>query len=240
MIITIDGPVASGKSSLARKIANKLGIYYLNSGLLYRSLAFILINKFNYADENLKSPNFADIDLILQELKYYFNVSDPSTKLRINSASAATGGQSESVKYQEVDIIPFLKTPHIDQIASILSENKQVRLLLLDFQRNFAKKNDLVTDGRDCGSVVFPNADVKIFLTASLEVRALRWQQDMELKGLHYTLQECITIITERDKRDQEREIAPLVIPKDAIILDNSNMNQDETFKRALEIIKNS
>jgi len=231
MIITIDGPVASGKSSLAREIANKLGIYYLNSGLLYRGLAFILINKFGYDDEELKNVNADDIDLILQELKYSFN------------------GQNESIMYQDVNITPFLKTPHIDQIASILSEDKQARLLLLDYQRNFAqaslkatpgaaKQNGLVTDGRDCGSVVFPNADVKIFLTASIQVRALRWQHDMELKGLQYSLQECEQIISERDKRDQRREIAPLIIPNDAIILDNSNLTQEETFDKAFEIIK--
>lgn len=233
MIITIDGPSASGKSSLARKLANELGIYYLNSGLLYRALAFILINKFNYSDAKLKNINIVDIDLILSELKYYFNVS-------VEAQGAKSDGKTESIKYQEVDITPFLKTPHIDQIASILSENKLLRLSLLDYQRNFSKENDLVTDGRDCGSVVFPDADVKIFLTASIQVRALRWQKEMKLKGLQYSLQECEQLISERDKRDQEREIAPLIIPKDAIVLDNSDLNQEETFNKALEIIQHS
>jgi cytidylate kinase len=219
MIITIDGPVASGKSSLARKIANELHIYYLNSGLLYRGLAFILINQFSYDDDKLKNPDFNDIKDILNGAKFIYLYN-----------------QKESLTYDNIDITKFLKTPHIDEAASILSADKQVRLALLDFQRNFAAQNDLVVDGRDCGSVVFPNADIKIFLTAFIAVRALRWQQDMQLKGLQYSLTECEQIITERDKRDQEREIAPLVVPNDAIILDNSNLNQDETFQKVLEI----
>ncbi|MDR3646097.1 MAG: (d)CMP kinase [Candidatus Babeliales bacterium] len=210
MIITIDGPVASGKSFLARELANKLGFYYLNSGLLYRGLAFVILN----------NPSL-DIKTIISHLKYFYD------------------GHKESIKYDDKDITPFLKTPQIDQASSIMSADPHVREILLDFQRNFAKQNDLVTDGRDCGSVVFENADVKIFLTASIKVRAKRWQHDQELKGNIYSQEECEAIITDRDKRDQEREIAPLVVPKDAIILDNSELDEEETFSKAREIIKN-
>lgn len=224
MIITIDGPAASGKSSLARELANKFGIYYLNSGLLYRGLAYVLINNFDYSEFELKDPKNEDINKIfnVDEFVYCYD------------------GQKESLKYNNLDVTQFLKTPQIDKTSSILSSNSEVRSLLLKYQREFATKFDLVTDGRDCGTIVFPNADIKIFLTASIKVRALRWQHDMELKGMHYELQKCEAIISERDKRDQEREIASLKIPKDAIFIDNSDLSQAETFNKILDIINNS
>jgi len=209
MIITIDGPSASGKSSLARAIAKELNLFYLNSGLLFRAVAYV---KLNYKID--------DIKMILSNLTYCFD------------------GINETINYNGENITKFLKTPEIDNAASQLSTNQDIRNALLHFQYELAKENSLVTDGRDCGSVIFPNADVKIYLTASLKVRAMRWQHDMQSKGKQFSLQEAQEKISERDQRDKNRIISALKIPKDAVVIDNSDLSQKETFEKVLEIIK--
>lgn len=220
MIITIDGPCASGKSTLARNIANKLGIYYLNTGFLYRSVAYILVVKFGYDQEKLKEPDQHDLEYIFDNSRLiYFYDGDVY------------------ISFNGQDITEFLKTSEVDNISSIVSTNQRVRKMLLEYQRAVGENTNLVVDGRDTGSVVFPNADLKIFLTASVEVRAVRWQHDMELKGQCYTLQESIAIISERDKRDKERKISPLIIPEGAVIIDSSNLSQDEVLKKIISII---
>lgn len=222
MIITIDGPVCSGKSSVARKLANELGFYYLNSGLLYRGLAYILVTKFNYSEKDLENPKQEDLAAILFtcRMKYSFD------------------GKNASIFFDEIDITPFLKNREIDFYSSISSVNKKVRESLLSFQRKLGEENDLICEGRDCGSIVFPNAQYKFFLTASIEVRASRWQHDQQLKGKNYSLQECIDIISDRDSRDIERKISPLVVPQGAMVIDCSKIDENEVEKIISKQIK--
>ncbi|OGB83025.1 cytidylate kinase [candidate division TM6 bacterium RIFCSPHIGHO2_12_FULL_32_22] len=218
MIITIDGPSASGKSSLAKLIAQKLGLIHLNSGLLFRAVAYILITYFGYSEETLIYVTKKDIDKIFSHDFEY--VSD--------------NGKGRII-YDNRDLTPFLKSKQIDQGASLVSTVPYVRETLLQFQRDFAKTNFLVADGRDLGSVVFPNANFKIYLTASSEVRAERWRQAQLEKGKKYTQEQALEEITVRDNRDQARSIAPLVIPKDAIVIDNSNMSLEETAAHIMQ-----
>ncbi|MCL4361069.1 (d)CMP kinase [Candidatus Dependentiae bacterium] len=220
MIITIDGPTASGKSTLAQLVSEQLSFYYLNSGFLYRGLSYILMQKKihenevqNYSQDLLKE--------ILDSNKFLYEY-DPKSKVKII--------------FDNNDITKFLKTPEIDKYSSSISKLPIVRLLLLDFQRNLAKKNSLVAEGRDCGTVVFPNAHHKFFLTASLEVRAQRWQKDQMLKGNNFSLQEAMLTIDQRDTRDTKREISPCIPAKEAIIIDNSFLNLQETL---IEVLKN-
>ena len=218
MIITIDGPSASGKSSLAKLMAQKLGLIHLNSGLLFRAVAYILITYFDYNEETLIYVTKEDIDKIFSRDFDY--ISDD--------------GKGRII-YDNRDLTPFLKSSQIDQGASLVSTVPYVRETLLKFQRDFAKTNFLVADGRDLGSVVFPNANFKIYLTASPEVRAERWRKAQLEKGKKYSSEQALDEITVRDKRDQERSLAPLITPKDAVIIDNSNMSLGDTLSQVMK-----
>lgn len=223
MIITIDGPAASGKSTLARALAKKLDFYYLNTGLLYRAVAYLLINNCAYENNKLRDPDNLDLDMYIDKDRLVYKYDKES---------------KEQIFFDDQDITPFLKTSFIDEGASIISTNKRVRQLLLNVQRVVAQKHDLVVDGRDTGSVVFPEAEVKIYLSAGEKVRADRWKEYQEKNGNIFSEGEARNIIADRDRRDKEREVAPLVIPDDAIFLDNSKLEVDETVEQIMTYIQ--
>ena len=223
MIITIDGPAASGKSTAARKLAKELGFYYINTGLLYRAIAYLLINKCSYKENKLREPDPLDLNEYVDPDKLVYDF-DKDYK--------------EQIIFEGQNITPFLKTSFIDKGASLVSTNGLVRELLLEIQRVAAQKFNVVAEGRDTGSVVFPEADVKIFLSASLKVRAERWRKEQEKKGNTYSEQDAKNIIDDRDKRDKEREIAPLTIPDDAIFIDNSKLDIDQTLVKIIDLIR--
>jgi len=225
MIVTIDGPVASGKSTLGRRLAKELKLFYLYTGLFYRALTYLLINKEIYKDEDLKNPKQQDL----------YTYLDP--ELLIYRYDPEFGG---TILFDGEDITPYLKTSFIDKQVSILSANKRVRLLINEIVRNIARNFDVVVDGRDAGTVVFPGADIKFFITAQPEVRAKRWRHIQEKLGEAYLPEQALTLITERDKRDENREIAPLIIPDDAIVIDNSDQDVDQTLADMLEKIDRS
>lgn len=221
MIITIDGPTASGKSTVAKRLAKRLGFYYLGTGLMFRAIAYLLVNQASSSHDQLRNPQKKDLDLYLDPERFVYTYD--------NSGKILFDGQ---------DLTPFLKTSEIDSASSIVSTNQNVRNALLKIQRLCGKKFDLVAEGRDVGSVVFPDADVKFFLTASTELRAQRWQQDQKKKGNEFSLDEAIEIINTRDQRDSSREVAPLVKPKDAFVIDNSEMSLEETLQKMVNFIK--
>ena len=223
MIITIDGPAASGKSTVANFLAKKLGFYYINSGFLYRAIAYLLINHCLYKENNLRNPDPLDLKTYIDPNRLLYDFDQDYKVLII---------------FDGQNITPYLKTSFIDKGASIVSTNEMVRELLLDIQRVAAQKFNIVAEGRDLGSVVFPEADIKIYLTAALKARAKRWQKDQLEQGNVFSLEEAMNIIRDRDKRDKERKIAPLVIPDNAIVVNNSDMTIESTFKRVLELIK--
>lgn len=220
MIITIDGPSASGKSTIARLLSKKLNFFYINSGLLFRALAYIFFTKYRLAENEFKNIQYKDlIQLINQDLTYKY----------INGRA--------QVFFQSNDITSCLYGPHIGQGASIIGENQFVRKIILEYQRSLAQDFNVIADGRDCGTEVFPFADYKFFLFASPHVRALRWQQSQKRKGKNYTFEEALAWIEQKDKRDSEREIAPLKPAEDAIIIDNSNLTIEETLIKILTIV---
>ena len=137
------------------------------------------------------------------------------------------------------NVTSHLKSSGVDAAASILSTNGRVRTELLRVQRACAEKFDLVAEGRDVGSVVFPNADVKFFLTACVSVRAQRWRSDQKKRsGIDFSLDKAIQTITKRDERDRTRTIAPLICPKDAFVLDNSDLDLDGTLAKMVDVIQ--
>ena len=221
MIITIDGPTASGKSTLARHLAKELKYYYINSGLLFRALAYLLITKKNYSLAQIESPKMDDISLFFKnnKLKYVFE------------------NGKEAVFFNGDDITPYLKTPEIDQAASLLSTNKKVRVIVMEWQRKIAQEHDVIVDGRDTGSVVFPNADYKFYLTATLEKRAQRWQKDQAGCGKQFSIAQAREEIALRDERDMHREHDPLIIPAGAYLIDNTDLDEQQTVETILNSV---
>lgn len=220
MIITIDGPAGSGKSSLAKKLAKELGFIHLNTGLLYRASAKIFLDKGLLLASDLTLPVLtqADVDL-LEEIHL-----------------EALLGQLK-VFVLEQDLTDMLNCVPFDSLSAVVAANFMVRQKVVQLQRAAAQKANLVIDGRDCGTVVFPDATLKIFLTASPQMRAWRVaKRNFE----NNPTAEQIAVIAEqialRDKRDATRVFSPLVPAKDAIILDNSNLNAAETLAKAKQI----
>ena len=224
MIITIDGPSGSGKSTVAQKIAQDRGIFYLNTGLLYRAITYLVY-------EDPTSPLFGryddDIELITR---------DQLDALPTLAYAYSADGATVFVHGQDI-VAKCYATPGLDQVASKLSALPVVREFLLDVQRDIAKQHDVIADGRDCGTVVFPDAEHKIFLTASLDVRAQRRMLDAKVQALGLTFELVRNDLAERDERDENRAIAPLRIPAGATVIDSSDFSIDQTVEMIIKVV---
>ena len=225
MIITIDGPAGSGKSTVAQRIAQQLNIFYLNTGLLYRTVAYLLFVDptapfFNQLDKGIESLTLAHLQG-LPALEYSY---------LLNGAAVSVAGKDITAQ--------LFATTGIDQLASKISALPAVREYLLELQRVVATKHDVIADGRDCGTVVFPDAEYKFFLTASVEVRAQRRMLDPKTQALGLTYDQVRADVAERDERDKNRAIAPLRIPDQAVIIDASSLSIDEVVKKIITSIR--
>ncbi len=204
-VLTIDGPAGAGKSSTARRLARRLGVRYLDTGAIYRAVALLL-------DEAGILPSEEDA-------------------VRRALAGARVELRDEGVLLNGLDVSLKIRTPHIDRVVSAYSALPCVRSALLGLQRDQAKYGSLVVEGRDAGSVVFPDAPLKFFLTASPEARARRRCLEREAKGEDASYEETLAAIRERDRFDSSRETAPLRRPEGAILLDTSDMSEDEVVE---------
>ena len=210
-VITIDGPSASGKGALAIGIANSLGFNILDSGVLYRLYAY-LSNMINSSDE------------ITTQIQNHVRFQKSEEKL--------------SVIYKNKDVTNELRSEIIAKSASEYSSKKEVRDALFNIQRNFYDGNGLVADGRDMGTVVFKDAKLKIFLTASPKERAKRRYIELQNRGQEVNMPALIADIEKRDIKDSSRELSPLLPAEDAHIIDSSDMTLDEVFSFTENIIK--
>ena len=210
-VITIDGPSASGKGALARGIANRFGFNILDSGVLYRLYAY------------LTNMNFSS-DEIANQIER--NIDFKNNKEKI------------SIIYKNNDITSELRSEIIAKSASEHSSKKQVRNALFNIQRNFYNGEGLVADGRDMGTVVFKDAKLKIFLTASSKERAKRRFIELQNLGQEVNMPALIADIEKRDKKDSSRKLSPLLPAEDAHIIDSSNMKLDEVFSLTEKLIK--
>lgn len=214
-VIALDGPSGAGKSSLAKEIAKRLGIVYLDTGALYRTVGLHVKNN------NADPKNESAVAPLLEGLDIDVVIEAGAQQVYLNGKSV---GDS-------------IRTPEMSMYASAVSALPKVRAFLLDTQRAFARRSSVIMDGRDIGTVVLPDADVKIFLTASDEVRAERRLKELLAKGQQVTFEDVLADMRERDLADSTRAAAPLKKADDAILLDNSELDFDGTVKRALEII---
>ncbi len=223
MIITIDGPMASGKSTVAQLLARKLQFYYLNTGLLYRALTFILLEKLDgdvqALESTIKNITKHDLEAITKTLSYSYHDEQAHTS------------------YKGDNITSQLTTPHIAQASSLISPHAHVREVVNNLQRFIAQEHDIVIEGRDSGTVVFPHADVKFFLTADPRIRAQRLLDDPKRKAVGLTLEKAQALLEQRDARDSKRKLAPLRKADDAIEIDNSDFGIDETIEMMMERI---
>jgi cytidylate kinase len=226
MIITIDGPTASGKSTVGRLVAQELGAYYLYSGLLFRALAY------NY-------NKFGDLAQLVNSgrLEYRY-AGDKQHGSQDNNIAIV---MREQILFEGRDITHFLKTKDIDDAASRIATRADVRLLVHTWQHYIAQEKSVVVDGRDAGSVVFPHADYKFFITASVPERAWRWVADQKKQGAVFSLEQATAILAARDGRDMNRELAPLTIPRDACVIDNTMITIQDTLQAIVQVVlKNS
>ena len=213
--IAIDGPSGSGKSTLAKKLAHKLGYLYLDTGALYRTVGYYArIHDIDPHDETTLAAHFDDIDLDIVWIE-----------------------GSQHVFLNGEDVSGFIRTPEMSMYASAVSALPAVRAFLLDKQRVFAHTHNVVMDGRDIGTVVLPDADVKLFLHADDRVRAERRYLELIEKGQSVTLSEVLEDMRRRDEADAARTHAPCVPAPDAVLFDNTRLGIDETVEKALEII---
>ena len=210
-VITIDGPSASGKGALARKIARNFSLNILDSGVLYRLFAYF---------DNLAIAHLEIAKKIQQEIKF----NQKKDRLQILN--------------NEKDITSKLRSEDIAKTASKLSSQKEVRSLLFSIQRSFYTSEGLVADGRDMGTVVFKDAKLKIFLTASPEIRAKRRYIELQNLGQEVNMPALIADIESRDLKDSSRELSPLLPADDATIIDSSDMSLEEVFSFTENLIK--
>lgn len=215
MKIALDGPSGAGKSSLARAIAERKRIVYVDTGALYRSIGLYV------RSQNIDPKDEAAVAACL-----------PSIELRMTHE----GGEQHIYLCGE-NVGDKIRTPEMSMYASAVSAIPAVRTFLLDTQRNIAATTDVIMDGRDIGTVILPDADVKIFLTASPEARARRRAAELAAKGIETTYEEVLADMAERDKNDSTRKTAPAIPAEDAIFLDNSDLTVEETIEKAISII---
>lgn len=214
--VAVDGPAGAGKSSISKIVAKKLGYLYIDTGAMYRSVTWAVLH--NHIDVN----NQKAVEALLPELDLTMEASDDSCKVFI-------AGQ---------DVTDFIRTPQVNNAVSIVALYKGVRQYLVERQRLMAEAGGVILDGRDIGSVVLPNAELKIYLTASVEARAMR--RYLEVKGTvnEQPLEDIKDSVMQRDDMDKNRKESPLIQVEDAVLVDSSEMTFDETVEHILHLVQ--
>ena len=215
MRIAIDGPSGAGKSSLAKELARRLGLAYVDTGALYRTVGL-------YARRNCRDvSDAAEVAASLDGCKISLEFTDGAQHVIL-------GGE---------DVSELIRTPQASADASVVSAQGAVREFLLGVQRDLIAGDGVIMDGRDIGTVIMPDADVKLFVFASAEARARRRFAELEAKGQRVSFDEVLEAMEKRDRDDRERKLSPCVPAEDALLLDNSDIGFEETVDRALELI---
>jgi len=221
IIIAIDGYSSCGKSTLARNLAKCLGYRHIDTGAMYRAITLYCL------ENNYIKNNEINIDLLLPKLEqlnidFKYNEKQGINEIYLNNRSVES----------------LIREPVVSDHASIVSKIPQVRALLVRLQQKMGEKKRIVMDGRDIGTVVFPNADIKFFMTAKPEIRAQRRYKELVENGITISLDEVSKNIEERDYLDTHRSISPLVQANDAIVIDNSFLTKEQQFNQVLEVLK--
>ncbi len=214
--VAIDGPAGAGKSTIAKTVSKELGFIYVDTGALYRTIGLKFMNE--GFDEELN----CDIEKVLEDTKVDIKFIDGEQRVFLN----------------DEDVSGLIRTPKASLMASAVSAKPQVREFLLEMQRRLAMENNVIMDGRDIGTVVLPDATVKIFLTASAEDRANRRYKELIEKGMDVKYEDVLSDIVKRDYNDSHRAIAPLKPAEDSVLADTSGFELEQSVKLILSIIK--
>lgn len=214
--IAIDGPAGAGKSTIAKRVAKEIGAIYVDTGAMYRAIALYLIR------QGVKEEEEEKMEALCRDANVTLAYEEGQQQVLLNGENVSA----------------YIRTEEVSRMASVSSAKKEVRASILDLQRNLAKTNQVVMDGRDIGTNVLPDARMKIYLTASVETRAKRRFDELTAKGEACDVKEIEAMIRERDERDMTREIAPLKQAEDAVLVDTSDMSIEEVTARLLEIYK--
>ena len=214
--IALDGPSGAGKSTVAKALAKSLGIVYVDTGALYRTVGY-------YVRQKDKDPkNAYEFGALLPEIHIEIRYEDGAQHVYLNGE----------------DLGDKIRTPEMSMYASAVSAIPAVRAFLLDTQRDIARKNSVVMDGRDIGTVILPDAEVKVFLFASNEARAKRRYKELLAKGEDVKYEDVLREMIERDNNDRNRDVAPAVPAEDAVMMDNSYMSVEDNVNAVIELIK--
>lgn len=216
MNIAIDGPAGAGKSTIARAAAKTLGYIYVDTGALYRAVGMYSLRK------GLDTKNPETVAATLSHIQVELKFQDGVQHVFLNGE----------------DVSEEIRTPKASMAASDVSAVPAVRQFLFDLQRDIAAKNNCIMDGRDIGTVVLPGAEVKIFLTASPEARAVRRFRELQEKGATDTYEEVLADLAERDYNDSHRAVAPLKPAEDSVLVDTSALTLSESVEKVIEVIK--
>ncbi len=216
LVVAVDGVSGSGKTTMARKAAQRLNFFYLETGSFYR--AFTL----RVRQEKIDYQNLCQVKSLLRETKIYFHWDGEKVKIYLNGK----------------EVTEELRQPEIDRLVSFVSEIREVREKMVLIQREMAEGRSVICEGRDIGSVVFPNADLKVFVDCDLKERARRRKEELAKKGISLSLREIMRNLKERDRIDSLREVSPLVRLPEAIYINTSNLTIEEEVNLLVHLIK--
>ena len=219
LVIAIDGFSSTGKSSISKVVADTLGLIPIDTGAMYRAITLFGLRNFKNEKQEI------DLSKLLQ------NLNEISLEFRENSGKLEIYLNGENVSKE-------IRTTEVSDNVSLIAKHPEVRARLVVLQRDIAEKQGVIMDGRDIGTVVLPDADYKFFLTASADERARRRFLELQSLGIETTIEEVKQNLIERDRIDSEREISPLKQAEDAILIDNTNLNKEETIDLILSYIK--
>ena len=217
IIVTIDGHSSTGKSTVARQLAAELGYAYIDSGAMYRAVTLFAVQK------GLIDSGAFDQEGLIQEL--------PQIQIKF-----AWKNGSNKTFLNDLDVSDSIRTMEISELVSRVAAMPEVRAKMVEIQRSFGLEKGVVMDGRDIGSVVFPQAELKLFMTASAQVRAKRRFDELTTAGQDVSFESVLENLTLRDNMDSKRSISPLIIPEGAIVIDNSEMNQHDQFNMIVQL----
>ena len=216
MKIAIDGPAGAGKSATAKAVAKELGFIYVDTGALYRGIGLYVIRK------GVKPSSIEEVVPLLAEIKIEMKHIENEQHIFLNGE----------------DVSGLIRTESVSAAASDVSAIPAIRDFLFDMQRDIAEKNDVVMDGRDIGTIVLPDAELKIFLTAKPETRAERRVKQLLEKGVEANFDDVLADVIQRDYNDSHRDFRPLKLAEDGILLDNSELDFEETFEKIISLAK--